>query len=110
MKFTIQFVLGAAVLVLAAPAQAEHGRDVFETTCIACHAENGKGSFAGIPDLTQLKGRLAKSDEALFESIKFGMQTPGSMMAMPALGGNSSLTDEDVKDVIVYMKSNFFKD
>lgn len=112
MKLFINIALGVlSLIVVTTPALAEddkyNGKTVYETTCVACHGSDGKGAFAGIPNFTATDGRLAKSDEVLFQSVKFGMQTPGSMMAMPALGGNPDLSDQDVQDVIVFLKSTF---
>jgi len=36
-----------------------------------------------------------------------GYQGPGSPMAMPPKGGNSTLTDDDLKAVIKYMRRAF---
>ena len=87
----------------------EAGKAVYDTTCVACHGENGKGTIPGVPDFNKKKGPLVKSDEELFTSIKDGFQSPGSYMAMPALGGNPDLTDQEVRDVIEYLRAEFAK-
>jgi mono/diheme cytochrome c family protein len=112
MKTPRLIIKAAAIAVLVTPAgamagDAENGATVFDSTCVACHAEDGKGAFPGIPDFTKAGGRLAQSDEQLFQSIKFGMQTPGSIMPMPELGGNPDITDQQVRDVIAYLKATF---
>lgn len=112
MKISRLIIKAAAIAVLATPVgamagDAENGAAVYNATCIACHAEDGKGAFPGIPDFTKAGGRLAQSDEQLFQSIRFGMQTPGSIMPMPELGGNPDITDQQVRDVIAYMKKTF---
>ena len=98
-------IISLGLMSTAAIAQdAANGRDVYEITCVACHAENGRGAFEGVPDLSD---RLAKSDDALFTSVRDGFESPGSMMAMPANGGNPNLTEQDVRDVIAYMRETY---
>jgi len=101
-------MLIAAVLSgAAAPAfAARDGRTIYEGTCIVCHGADGKGALPGIPDFTAEK-RLASSEATLLERIRDGYQSPGSPMAMPPKGGDASLTDEDLKAVVEYMKKTF---
>jgi len=83
------------------------GKEVYGQTCIACHGADGAGAFAGVPDFTDPKGRLSKSDEELLQNIRNGFQTPGSPMAMPPRGGNGALTDGDIRNVIEYLRNEF---
>ena len=83
------------------------GDEVYNTTCVACHAANGKDSFPGVPDFTDKNGPLTKTDLELLDNIIMGFQTPGSAMAMPARGGNASLSDADIKAVLAYIRSSF---
>lgn len=107
--------LAAATLLLAQPLRAEHlpdgdpgkGRDLYEGTCIACHGADGKGAFDGIPDLTGSDGRLAKPDDLLFEHMRDGFQSEGSFMAMPSKGGNPDLSDQDLVDLLAYLRKEF---
>lgn len=83
------------------------GADIYNQTCIACHGANGKGTVPGAPDLTQASGRLSQSDEVLLHHMSQGFQSPGSPMAMPPKGGNSALTNADLKAVLIYMRESF---
>mgnify|MGYP002621921891 CR=1 FL=1 len=85
----------------------EAGKAVYSQTCIACHGANGKGAIPGVADLTASDGALTKSDEELVKSIAEGVQSPGSPLAMPAKGGNPSLTEAEIKAVIAYLRANF---
>jgi cytochrome c5 len=90
-------------------ANAVNGKVVFQETCFACHGNDGKGAFPGVPDFTDKDGVLSQSPDVLFKRIMEGFQTPGSPMAMPARGGNDDLTKQDIKDVIEYMKEAYNK-
>lgn len=92
----------AATAVAAAPGQA-----VYEGTCIACHGADGKGVLPGVPDLTDPKGPLSKSDDVLIKHIIDGFQSASSPMAMPPKGGNPALTREDIEAVLRYMREVF---
>jgi cytochrome c5 len=88
------------------------GMEIYQKDCVACHGADGTGAFAGIPDLTQLAGfkKGADSENALFqhiEHVKNGKKTPGKPISMPAKGGDLSLSDADIKDVLKYMHDKF---
>ncbi len=83
------------------------GKEIYQQTCIACHGADGAGAFAGVPDFTDPKGSLSKSDEELLKNVRNGFQSPGSPMAMPPRGGNSALTEGDLQNVIEYLHSEF---
>lgn len=83
------------------------GGKIYGGTCVACHGKNGKGEIPGVPDFTSAKGPLAKTDAILLDHIINGFESPGSDMAMPELGGNEDLTEQDAKNVIAYMRAKF---
>ncbi len=83
------------------------GQAIYSQTCVACHGANGKGAFPGVVNLTDGDGALSKPNEELLKSITEGFQSPGSALAMPANGGNPTLTEEDVKAVIAYLRAEF---
>ncbi|MBL1430997.1 MAG: cytochrome c [Robiginitomaculum sp.] len=98
--------LSSTSQVLASP-----GEEIYMENCAACHGEDGKGALPGItPDLTSLSGPLSKSDEELITSITEGFESPGSQMAMPPLGGNDELDEDDVKEILEYMREEFGDD
>ncbi len=83
------------------------GEAVFNTTCVACHGPDGSGAFGGVPDFTRADGRLAKTDDELFDSVRNGFSSPDSFMPMPARGGNPDLTDQEIRAVISYLRDAF---
>lgn len=80
---------------------------LYDGTCIACHGSDGKGTLPGVPDLSEPGGRLTKPDSVLEKHILEGFQDPGAPMAMPAKGGNPSLTPQDVANLLIYMRATF---
>ncbi|NOX95392.1 MAG: cytochrome c [Alphaproteobacteria bacterium] len=89
------------------PGDPVRGAAVYSQTCIACHGADGKGTIPGIPDLTSAKGRLTKIDDIVLTNMIKGFQSEGSLMAMPPKGGNPDLTDQDMADVLAYLRQEY---
>ena len=86
----------------------QSGQSVYQTTCVACHGPDGKGVLPGAPDFTADDNPLAnKSHDELLRNIMDGFQSEGSPMAMPAKGGNPALTEQDMRNALEYMMSEF---
>jgi len=83
------------------------GSEIYNQTCIACHGKDGHGAIPGTPDFTKKGGVLSEPHMALTEHITNGFQKPGDPMAMPAKGGNPSLSDEDIRNVHAYLHKKF---
>ncbi len=90
----------------AAPAVAGgpvDGEQVFKQVCTACH---GMG-IAGAPkfgDKAAWADRIAQGKETLYKHAINGFT--GSKGMMPPKGGNTSLSDEQVKAAVDYMVAN----
>lgn len=105
----------AAVVLVTQAGRAEHlpdgdpekGEKLYNGTCVACHGPDGKGAFDGIPDLNGKRGRLVKPDDLLFDHMRDGFQSDGSFMAMPPKGGNPDLGDQDLVDILAYLRKEF---
>ena len=67
----------------------------------------GRGTIPGVPDFTRKNSSLNKADAILIKHIWEGYHSPGSPMAMPPKGGNPSLTQEDIRKLLVYMRREF---
>jgi len=83
-----------------APAKAVSGRQIYESTCVACH---GAG-IAGAPKLGNAAlwaKRIAKGLDSLYASAINGLQ--GSAGVMPAKGGNTALSNAEVKAAVDYI-------
>lgn len=86
---------------------ADPGKAVFEQTCIVCHGEDGKGAMPGVTDITGKDGPLSQDDATLVKRMTAGFQSPGSPMAMPPKGGNPELTENQVREVLEYLRRTF---
>lgn len=91
-----------------ATADITNGKSLYNTTCVACHGANGKGPIPGVPDLRGDDSRLIHKDlNTLLHNVEQGFQSPGSMMAMPPRGGNPGLSEQDLVDILGYMRKEF---
>jgi cytochrome c5 len=95
-------VVAAAAPAAAAPAApaAVDGKKVYDTACTACHA----AGIAGAPksgDKAAWAPRIAQGANVLYDHAIKGFQ--GKAGLMPAKGGNTSLSDADVKAAVDYM-------
>ena len=84
------------------------GYTYFMQVCSACHGKDGKGLPKLGKDLTTSKFVTDKSDAELFKFIEVGrlatdpLNTTG--VAMPPKGGNPAFTDQQIMDVISYVR------
>ena len=94
--------------VSSAPADAAHGGELF-TVCAACHGPDGKGLPSLGKDLTDSAFADDLTDEELVAFIIEGrpasheLNTTG--VDMLPRGGNADFTDQDLFDIVAYMRS-----
>ncbi len=97
-----------------APAQTSKGDPVagqvlFTGTCSACHGPAGEGLPGLGKDMTASEFITGKTDDELLAFIKVGrdpsdpLNTTG--VAMPPKGGNPALSDNDLYNVIAYIRT-----
>lgn len=85
------------------------GEAKFNEVCIACHGPGGAGvENLGKPFTTSEFVRQS-SDEALLAFVKMGrpISDPANTTGvdMPPKGGNPALTDEQILDIIAYIRT-----
>lgn len=90
-----------------APADPALGREIYASTCAACHGPNGEGvARLGVP-IVGSAFIQARGEAELVAFLKEGRQPsdPQSIlrMVMPPRGGNPTLTDKDLKDVSAFI-------
>jgi disulfide bond formation protein DsbB len=93
---------------VASAGDAAHGEELFNQVCIACHGEGGVGIEGLGKPFTTSTFIPEQSDQELLDFIKTGRpvghpdNTTG--VDMPPKGGNPALTDEDILDIIAYIR------
>jgi disulfide bond formation protein DsbB len=95
--------------VAAAAGDAEHGKQIYAQLCIACHGPEAKGVQGLGKDLTTSTFIAEKTDAELVEFIVKG-RDPGDPLnttgvAMPPKGGNPALSEQDMLDIVAYMRT-----
>ena len=99
--------------VAAAPAalvgDAANGGKIFATACVACHGPEGKGVQGLGKDLTTSEWVAEQSDEQLVEFIKVGRDAGDALnttgVAMPPKGGNPAMSEQEVADIVAFVRS-----
>lgn len=84
----------------AAGADLAKGEDVYKKTCAMCHATG----VAGAPkpgDKADWQPRIAQGEAVLYEHALKGFT--GAKGMMPPKGGNTALSDEEVKAAVDYL-------
>ncbi len=85
------------------------GKELYAGSCAACHGPDAKGLPGLGKDLTASEFVKGLSDSELLEFVKKGR--PASDPAnttgvdMPPKGGNPALTDEQLMDIIAYIRT-----
>lgn len=96
---------------VAAPPKgdAAAGEKAFAGTCSACHGPKGEGIQGLGKDMTASEFIAGKSDDELVAFIKVGrdpsdpLNTTG--VAMPPKGGNPALGDNDLYNIIAFIRT-----
>lgn len=85
------------------------GEELFNQVCIACHGPGGEGIEGLGKPFTTSEFVASQSDQELLEFVKTGRpvghpdNTTG--VDMPPKGGNPALTDEQILDIIAYIRT-----
>jgi disulfide bond formation protein DsbB len=88
---------------------AASGAEAFAGTCASCHGPDAKGLPSLGKDLTTSEFAMGLSDAELVAFIKTGrpigdpLNTTG--VDMPPKGGNPALTDQDLADIVAYLRT-----
>ena len=94
---------------VASAGNAENGKALFATTCAACHGPEGKGVQGLGKDMTTSTFIAEKSDEEMLAFVKTGRPISDPLnttkVDMPPKGGNPALTDDQLKDIIAFIRA-----
>jgi cytochrome c5 len=92
----VSTVLSAISLFAAVQAHAASGKEIYDTTCIACHGSGAAGA-PKLGDKAAWAPRIAAGAAALHGSALKGKGV------MPAKGGNAALSDAEVIAAVDFM-------
>lgn len=85
------------------------GKELFATTCAACHGPNGEGVTGLGKPFTTSEFVKSQTDEQMLAFLKVGRPSsdPANTTGvdMPPKGGNPALTDEQLTDIVAYIRS-----
>jgi mono/diheme cytochrome c family protein len=85
------------------------GEPLFQSTCAACHGPDGKGLPNLGKDFTASEFVKSQSDAELVAFVKQGrpVSDPANTTGvdMPPKGGNPALSDEDLFDIVAYIRT-----
>lgn len=94
---------------VALKGNAERGKELFLGTCASCHGPDAKGLPGLGKDLTASAFVRQQTDAQLLEFIKKGRPAtdPANTTGvdMPPKGGNPALTDQDLADIIAFIRT-----
>lgn len=98
---------GAAVAAKAG--DASKGKEVFLQSCVACHGPEGKGMPGLGKDMTTSTFIKGQNDSQLLDFIKKGRPASDpantTRVDMPPKGGNPALTDQQLSDIIAFIRT-----
>jgi len=87
----------------------EAGETQYQQSCSACHGQDAKGLPNLGKDLTTSDFVHSSSDQELLEFVKQGrpVSDPANTTGvdMPPKGGNPALTDQQILDIIAYLRT-----
>ena len=103
MKKLITLTIIVILVLVTVPsvfADAARGQGVYMNFCAPCHA-SGIAGAPKVGDKPAWSERSTKDADVLISNAINGYQ--GKSGFMPARGGNSALTDEEVSSAVMYM-------
>ena len=80
------------------------GEKLFTLACGKCHGRKRDGSLTLRVDVLTSDLAANEANQELFEIIKTGRNAAGTRL-MPPRGGNSTLTDENLYDIVAFIRS-----
>lgn len=85
------------------------GESLFQGTCSACHGPDAKGLPNLGKDLTTSEFAIGLTDQELLDFVKVGRPVSDPLnttnVDMPPKGGNPALSDQDILNIIAYLRT-----
>jgi cytochrome c553 len=100
-------LLAVASVAATVAAQPDNAKTNWKMACAKCHGTKGRGNtgmgrYLGAPNYQDPKVQASFTDEEAFKSIKEGVQKDGRMKMKPF---GSELTDQDIRELVQYVRS-----
>lgn len=111
--FVIPALCGFTFSALAHAQEAAAGQTVYMQVCFACHQPTGQGLPGMFPSLASSDWIRAPKPDRLIRIVLHGLTGPikvnGQSFSTPAplMPPQSSLSDQQIADVLTYIRSNF---
>jgi disulfide bond formation protein DsbB len=96
-------MIAAVALPVLHLADATCGRDLYATTCVACHGPTGEGVDGLGKNLVRSDFIAGHSDDFLTDFLSKGRPN-ARPFPMPPKGGRDDLKDEDMRRIVVYLR------
>lgn len=85
------------------------GESLYQGTCSACHGPDAKGLPSLGKDLTTSEFAIGLTDQELLDFVKVGRPVSDPLnttnVDMPPKGGNPALSDQDILNIIAYLRT-----
>jgi mono/diheme cytochrome c family protein len=85
------------------------GKTLFQQSCAVCHGADAHGVPHLGKELVTSKFAIDKTDDQLLEFIKQGRPASDPLnstgVPMPPKAGNPSLTDDQIRDIVAYLRT-----
>ncbi len=98
-KTEVAAAVASTTAAVAAVVDHSKGEAVYKASCFACH-DSGVAGSPKVGDKDAWTARIAAGNESMYSAAIKGKG------AMPAKGGNMSISDEDIKAAVDYMAAN----
>lgn len=111
-KIVIVFAIGLSACGLGSESSAgnaANGETIFKSLCAACHGQDATGIPSLGKDLVNSEFTDGLSDQEFVDFIIEGRSTSDPANTtdeeMPPRGGNPDLTEQDLADVVAYLRT-----
>lgn len=96
-------------VAVASAGDAEEGKEKFAGTCTACHGPDAKGMPGLGKDLHSNAFLAEKTDDEMVAFLKVGRPATDPLnttkVDMPPKGGNPALSDEDLLNIVAFLRT-----
>jgi mono/diheme cytochrome c family protein len=100
----------AAAVLKPAGAPPERGKQIYEQTCLPCHQADAGGVPGMTPPLRKspyVQGAPGRLIGILLQGLNSGVEIDGDTYTNPMPPFGTVLKDEDIADVLSYLRSHF---